>query len=62
MVCMNCGKTFDGAKVIKTTEEAYYGVGGTFGSRTPLTIEVCPYCDSEDVGEEDDTEDDVESQ
>ena len=55
MICRNCHKEFDRPKLCKTTSEAMYGVAGDFGSRTPVTIEVCPYCDDDDIedGEKD---------
>lgn len=49
MKCFNCGKDFDCAKQIKTTYERYYGVSHFFPNSTPVTIEVCPYCGSEDL-------------
>lgn len=52
MICLNCSRLFDSPKTIHTTYEAMYGVGGEFGSRTPCTIEVCPYCGDEDIEEE----------
>lgn len=52
MICRNCHKEFDRPKLRKTTYEALYGVAGEFGSRTPVTIEICPYCGDDDIEDE----------
>lgn len=59
-ICENCGQDFDSPDEIETTYEAYYGVGSEFGSRTPMTLLVCPYCREETIVEDD--EDDEEEE
>lgn len=56
MICNDCGETFMKPDVIRTTYESYYGVEGEFPNSTPCTLEVCPYCGSEDIDEEDEDE------
>lgn len=58
--CLNCDKKFDEPIEIETTYENYYGVSSMFGNLTPLTLHVCPYCESDEFGEcdEDDEEED----
>ena len=59
--CLDCLKTFneDELKTINTTYEEYYGVNGDFPNSTPMSYEVCPYCQSQSFEEidEDDEED-----
>lgn len=52
--CLNCRCEFDEPDVIHTSYEVYYGVASDFGSRTSLTLEVCPRCESDDIDEVDD--------
>ena len=54
MKCNNCNKTFETPRTIKTTYESYYGVAGELSSKTPITIETCPYCGDEDIVEDED--------
>ena len=63
--CLNCGKTFDEPHITRTSYEDYYGVGSLFSFRRSLTLEVCPYCDDEEIEEfyeddEDEFDDDDE--
>lgn len=60
MKCNNCNKTFETPRTRKTTYESYYGVAGELSSRTPITIEVCPHCESEEIAEENEDEDEDE--
>ena len=54
--CLNCDREFEEAKEYETTYERYLGVEGQVAGYTPLTLLVCPYCESDDLeeGEEDD--------
>lgn len=52
MKCNNCCKTFEIPRTRKTTYENYYGVESEFRNKTPLIIEMCPYCGDEDIEEE----------
>lgn len=49
--CNQCGKLNheDDLEIINTSYESYYGVGGMFASRTPLTLRLCAYCKSEEI-------------
>lgn len=58
MKCNDCDKTFNEPDTFKTSYESYYGVSGEFVDSTPLTIEVCPYCGSDDIVEEPDEDED----
>jgi hypothetical protein len=49
--CKCCGKKFESPKVEKTTYESYYGVSSMFSYGSPLVIEMCPKCESEDFVE-----------
>ena len=51
MKCFICNKLFDEPELKNTTYESYYGVAGELSSRTPITIELCPYCGSEEIAE-----------
>jgi predicted nucleic acid-binding Zn-ribbon protein len=46
--CNNCGRVFESPVLEKTTYESYYGVSSMFAYGSPLIIEKCPKCDSED--------------
>lgn len=52
MICNNCHKTFESPRTRQTTYESYYGVSSQMSSRTPLTLELCPYCGDDDIEEE----------
>lgn len=52
--CLDCGEVFDEADELYTTYESYYGVASDFPDRTPLTLEVCPRCESDQIDEIDD--------
>ena len=60
--CLNCGEVFEEADEMYTTYEAYYGVSSDFPNRTPLRLEVCPRCESEDIDEVDDVYEDEEEE
>ena len=47
--CLMCGNVFAEPKQIETTYESYYGVFSLFPDHNKLTMEVCPYCNSEDI-------------
>lgn len=48
-LCGGCGREFDEYETLETYYEVYYGLSTP--SRTPLTLAVCPHCDSEDIME-----------
>ena len=50
--CSSCRSCFDKPDTKDTSYEDYYGVGAEFPDRHSLTIEVCPYCWSEDIEQE----------
>ena len=50
MICLNCYSKFNAPKTVHTTYESYYGIDEN--TRTPLTLEVCPYCGSDEIKEE----------
>lgn len=54
--CYNCGEDFSDPSTEHTTYERYYGVSGEFGNHTPISLEVCPYCGSDEIEEMDDDE------
>ena len=62
--CNNCRCKFDEPEEEHTTYERYYGVSSLFSGSTPMTLEVCPECGSdeieeiEEIYEEDDEEED----
>lgn len=56
LICNDCERKFEEPICVHTTYEKYYGVGDLFGNHHSLTLEVCPYCKSEDF--EDDFEED----
>lgn len=56
MICYECDMKFETPKEVHTTYESLYGVSRDFGSRTPCTLEVCPYCGSDDIEEEEEEE------
>lgn len=60
--CLNCRYEFDEPDEIHTSYEAYYGVASDFGSRTSLTLEVCPRCESDDIDEVDDVYEEEEEE
>lgn len=60
--CLDCGEVFDEADEMYTTYEAYYGVASDFPDRTPLTLEVCPRCKSDEIDEVDDVYEDEEEE
>lgn len=49
--CGECGKTFYEPNIINTTFESYYDVTSYFGSRHPLKLYVCPFCEDENIEE-----------
>lgn len=51
--CDNCRKEFDEPEEEHTTYEHYYGVSSLFPNSTPMTLNVCPYCSSDDIIEND---------
>lgn len=56
MKCNDCNRSFDEPSEKETSYENYYGVSSEFSDSTPLTIEVCPYCGSEDIEEDEDAD------
>lgn len=56
MKCNDCNRSFDEPNEKETTYENYYGVSSEFSDSTPLTIEVCPYCGSDDIEEDKDAD------
>ena len=46
--CKKCKRQFVEPKIITTTYESYYGVSSVFQNSNKLTLEVCPFCESED--------------
>lgn len=61
-VCTECGHIFSEEEAIEvsTTYEAYYGVSDLFNSsKGHITIELCPYCSSEDLEEIDSFDDGI---
>lgn len=49
MICKNCYAVFTQPKTIETTYEEFYGI--CEDTNTPLVLEVCPYCKSEEIEE-----------
>lgn len=51
--CIDCKARFeeDEIDVVETSYEAFYGVTSQFGSRTPLTLNLCPMCGSDEIEE-----------
>lgn len=49
--CDNCSERFDEPETEYTTYESYFGVSSLFPNSTPMTLQVCPYCGSEDIDE-----------
>lgn len=49
--CDNCSRKFDYPKEIVTTYENFVGVSNLFPTQTPMRLNVCPYCESEDYQE-----------
>lgn len=60
--CNNCGEIFEEADEIRTSYEAYYGVGTYFPDRTPLFLQVCPKCHSDDIEDFMEEEDEEEEE
>lgn len=54
--CFNCNEDFYEPEKVHTTYERYYGVSDEFRYHTPMTIDVCPYCGSDEIEEMDDDE------
>ena len=52
--CFNCNEDFYEPGKVHTTYERFYGGCEDWGSVTPMTIDVCPYCGSDEFEEEDD--------
>lgn len=50
-ICNTCKSRFDEPNKENITFEDYYGVGNLFASRTRTTLDVCPYCDDDDIEE-----------
>ena len=59
--CLDCGEIFEETDEIRTTYEAYYGVASDFHHHTPMMLEVCPNCHSDNIEDffEEDDEDEV---
>lgn len=57
--CIDCKARFeeDEIEVLETSYEAFYGVASQFGSRTPLTLNLCPVCGSDEIEEIEEGED-----
>lgn len=49
--CKRCLKKFEKLKFVETTYENFYGVNDLFSYGTPLTLKVCPFCNSSNVEE-----------
>lgn len=49
--CNDCDSTFEEPRTKKTSYELFYGVSNEISSNTPLLLEVCPYCGSDDIEE-----------
>lgn len=47
--CRDCKKEFEEPNIKKTTYELYYGVASEFPNHTPLELEVCPFCGSDNI-------------
>lgn len=54
--CDNCNEDFYEPTIKNTTYERFYGVSEEFGYSTPMSIEVCPYCGSDEINEEEEEE------
>ena len=58
--CEDCGKKFEKPISKTMTYEDYYGVSDLFNSsKGHITIELCPYCSSEDLEEIDSFDDGI---
>lgn len=60
--CDNCRRTFEEPEECETTYEDMYGVAGQFGSSTPCTVYVCPYCGDDGYLEELEDEEEIEDE
>lgn len=47
--CNNCQRTFEEPEIENTTYENFYGVSNNFQNSTPMELEVCPICGSDDI-------------
>lgn len=47
--CESCKKKFKDFKILKTSYESYYGVASLFSNSKRLELQVCPYCESEEI-------------
>ena len=54
--CNECLELFEYPNTHNTTYESYYGVADQFPNSTPLTLELCPNCGSENIEEVEETE------
>lgn len=61
--CKNCGCRFDEPKELNSSWEAYYGISGMFDYSTPMTRNVCPECNDDEIEYDDeDLENDWEDE
>lgn len=49
--CKECNSKFISPINLHTSYESYYGVTSMFDNKTPLVLDLCPYCDSENIEE-----------
>lgn len=47
--CNNCKREFEQPEIINTTYEALYGVSSMFNNFNRITLKICPFCNSEDI-------------
>lgn len=47
--CMDCGEQDFDPVTRYTSYESYYGVSCLFSNSTPLQIDVCPFCGSDNI-------------
>lgn len=50
-ICEECGCVFDDPLRVNTTYESFYGVSDSFDSSTPMELNLCPNCRSEEYKE-----------
>lgn len=49
--CLRCDEEFYEPNTVETSYESYYGVSSEFTGSTPLTLKICPYCNSDEIEE-----------
>lgn len=50
-ICNHCKRKFEEPEEINTTYESLYGISSLFPNSNSITLYACPYCNSNDVEE-----------